>query len=55
MLMEQVELRLAAAGVEFIGLSVIAGNDDALRFYERWGMAPSHVRCLGRTLPGGDQ
>ena len=53
MLMEQVELRLAAAGVAFIGLTVIAGNEDALRFYERWGMAPSHLRCLGRTLPGG--
>ncbi len=53
LLMEQVELRLAAAGVGFIGLTVIAGNEDALRFYERWGMVPSHVRCLGRTLPGG--
>jgi GNAT superfamily N-acetyltransferase len=53
LLMEQVELRLAAAGVDFIGLAVIAGNEDALRFYERWGMVPSHVRCLGRTLPGG--
>ena len=36
-----------------IGLAVIAGNEDALRFYKRWGMAPSYVRCLGRTLPGG--
>lgn len=53
LLMEDVERRLAAAGVGFIGLAVIAGNEDALRFYERWGMAPSHVRCLGRTLPGG--
>jgi GNAT superfamily N-acetyltransferase len=53
LLMEEVERRLAAAGVGFIGLSVIAGNEDALRFYQRWGMAPSHVRCLGRTLPGG--
>jgi GNAT superfamily N-acetyltransferase len=53
LLMEEVERRLAAAGVGFIGLAVIAGNEDALRFYERWGMAPSHVRCLGRTLPGG--
>jgi GNAT superfamily N-acetyltransferase len=51
LLMEQVELRLAAAGVGFIGLNVIAGNEEALRFYERWGMVPSHVRCLGRMLP----
>jgi len=54
LLMEEVERRLAAAGVDFIGLAVIAGNEDALRFYERWGMVPSHVRCVGRTLPGGD-
>ena len=53
LLMEEVERRLSAAGVGFIGLALIAGNEDALRFYERWGMAPSHVRCLGRTLPGG--
>jgi GNAT superfamily N-acetyltransferase len=55
LLMEQVEGRLAAAGVGFIGLTVVAGNEDALRFYERWGMAPSHVRCLGRTLPSGSR
>lgn len=53
LLMEQVEMQLVAAGVGFIGLTVIAGNEDALRFYERWGMAPSHVRCLGRTLARG--
>jgi GNAT superfamily N-acetyltransferase len=53
LLMEEVEGRLAAAGVDFIGLALIAGNEDALRFYERWGMAPSHIRCIGRTLPGG--
>ncbi len=53
LLMEEVERRLAAAGVGFIGLTVIAGNEDALRFYARWGLAQSHIRCLGRTLPGG--
>jgi ribosomal protein S18 acetylase RimI-like enzyme len=52
LLMEEVERRLSEAGIGFIGLAVIAGNDEALRFYERWGMAPSYVRCLGRTLPG---
>ena len=50
--MEEVEPRLSAVCVGFIGLAVIAGNEDALRFYERWGMAPSHVRCLGgRSRP----
>lgn len=52
LLMEEVERRLAVAGVEFIGLTVVGGNEDALRFYRRWGLVPSHVRCLGRTLPG---
>jgi len=52
LLMEEVERRLTATGVGFIGLTVIAGNEEALRFYKRWGMAPSHIRCLGRTLPG---
>ncbi len=46
LLMEEGERRLSAAGVGFIGLAVIAGNEDALRVYERWGIAPSHVRCL---------
>ena len=56
LLLEQVEARLVSAGVGFIGLTVIAGNEDALRFYERWGMRPSHVRCLGRTPPSaGDR
>jgi GNAT superfamily N-acetyltransferase len=51
LLIEEVERRLTAVGVGFIGLAVIAGNDEALRLYARWGMAPSYVRCLGRTLP----
>jgi GNAT superfamily N-acetyltransferase len=55
LLMKEVERRLSAAGVGFIGLAVIAGNEDASRFYERWGMAPSHVHCQGRTLPAGGQ
>lgn len=56
LLMEGVEQRLTAAGIEFIGLAVVSGNADALRFYERWGIVPSQVRCLGRILPrAGDQ
>lgn len=53
LLMEELERRLAAAGIGFIGLAVIAGNEDALSFYRRWGMVPSHIRCLGRTLSDG--
>ena len=56
LLMEGVEQRLTAADIEFIGLAVVSGNADALRFYERWGIVPSQVRCLGRILPRtGDQ
>ena len=59
LLMEGVERRLMAAGIGFIGLAVVSGNADALRFYERWGIVPSQVRCLGRILPvaaiGGDE
>ena len=56
LLMEGVEQRLTAAGIEFIGLAVVSGNADALRFYERWGIVPSQLRCLGRILPRvGDQ
>ncbi|HEY2054643.1 MAG TPA: GNAT family N-acetyltransferase [Solirubrobacterales bacterium] len=50
LLMEEVERRLVAAGIDHIGLALVAGNADALRFYERWGMAPTQVRCLGPTL-----
>jgi ribosomal protein S18 acetylase RimI-like enzyme len=50
LIMEEVERLLARAGISFIALSLVAGNDDALRFYERWGIAPAHVRCLGRTI-----
>lgn len=51
LLMEAVEDRLSAAGIAHVALNVVSGNDDALRFYERWGILPSHVRCLGRVMP----
>ncbi|HEY2056644.1 MAG TPA: GNAT family N-acetyltransferase [Solirubrobacterales bacterium] len=52
LLMEEVERRLIAAGIDHIGLDLVAGNADALRFYERWGVTPTHVRCLGPTIRG---
>ena len=51
LIMEEVEQRLVDAGVGFIGLVDMAANEDALRFYRRWGMVPSQVRYIGRTLP----
>ena len=50
LLMEEVERRIAELGVGFISLAVVIGNEDAIRFYERWGIVPSQTRCLGRTL-----
>jgi GNAT superfamily N-acetyltransferase len=43
-LMDAVERELDAMGIREIRLGVVAGNDDAMRFYERRGMAPfAHV------------
>jgi GNAT superfamily N-acetyltransferase len=51
LLLEAVDRHLSGRGVGFIGLRVVAGNEDAMRLYERWGIVPSEVRCLGRTQP----
>lgn len=51
LLLEEVDRHLSASGVGVIGLRVLAGNQDALRLYGRWGILPAEVRCLGRTQP----
>src|SRR5579872_286194 len=43
MLMAEIDDRLAAAGVHDLAVSVMAGNDDALRFYLRRGLRPAEV------------
>ena len=44
-LVKAVRERLAASGVQVMKISVIAGNDDALRFYQREG-AVDFVKTL---------
>jgi ribosomal protein S18 acetylase RimI-like enzyme len=48
-LLDRVAAELDAAGVEHLRLLVLAGNDDAARLYERWGMEPVVTTMLGRT------
>ena len=47
-LMDAVEEELNAIGVREIRLGVVAGNDDAIRFYERRGMQPFAVTLIGK-------
>jgi ribosomal protein S18 acetylase RimI-like enzyme len=42
---------LAAAGCRFYRLNVLAGNDDAVRFYEREGLATVTTQMMGPTAP----
>ena len=42
---------LRARGVEILGVTVFAGNDDAARLYARHGMRPALARLLGRVPP----
>ena len=46
-LMDAVEAQLSSLGVREIRLGVVAGNDDAIRFYERRGLQPFAVTLLG--------
>jgi ribosomal protein S18 acetylase RimI-like enzyme len=43
LLMDEIDARLAAADVSDLAVSVMAGNADAQRFYERRGMEPAEV------------
>jgi ribosomal protein S18 acetylase RimI-like enzyme len=46
-LMDAVNEQLLAIGVKEVRLGVVAGNDDAIRFYERRGMQPFAVTLIG--------
>ena len=48
-LLARVAAELAADGVSHYRLLVLNGNDDAVRFYERAGMATVVQQMLGRT------
>lgn len=46
-LMDAVNDHLLASGIHELRLGVVAGNDAALRFYDRRGMRPFAVTLLG--------
>jgi len=50
-LMHHVHDQLAGQGIGFMSLTVLAGNDEAARFYRRFGMAATHARMLGPVGP----
>ncbi len=47
MLLTRVHEWAADQGIGFVSLSVMAGNEEAERFYRRFGMARSVIRMLG--------
>ena len=47
-LMDAVDGYLNAAGVREVRLAVVAGNEGAMRFYQRRGLAPFAVELIGR-------
>lgn len=49
-LLDLAEKRLAQHGIETVQLSVMAGNDRALEFYERRGMVPILVTVMRLPL-----
>ena len=50
-LIDEARAGLAAQGVTHMTIDVIAGNDDAMRFYARHGFAPYVVSLRGTTVP----
>jgi len=52
LLLERVHEWAAERDIGFVSLSVMAGNEEAERFYRRFGMARSVVRMLGPVQPG---
>ncbi len=47
LLLRRVHEWAASQGIGFVSLSVMAGNEEAERFYRRFGMERSVVRMLG--------
>jgi len=52
MLLTRVHEWAAEQGIGFVSLSVMAGNEEAERFYRGFGMARSVIRMLGPVGPG---
>jgi GNAT superfamily N-acetyltransferase len=53
LLLERVHEWAAERDISFVSLSVMAGNEEAERFYRRYGMARSVIRMLGPVHAGG--
>ena len=53
LLLRRVHEWAAEQGIEYVSLSVMAGNEEAERFYRRFGMARSVIRMLGPVRAGG--
>ncbi len=51
-LMDAVERELTQLGVTHLRLRVVAGNDDALRFYRRRGLESCYTSLLGPVSHG---
>jgi diamine N-acetyltransferase len=54
LLLRRVHEWAAERGIGYVSLSVMAGNEEAERFYRRFGMARSVVRMLGPVQPSQD-
>jgi GNAT superfamily N-acetyltransferase len=47
-LIERVKDEVRAAGVTHLGLGVVGGNEDAIRFYRRHGFEPAFIEMIAR-------
>ena len=50
LLLDEVDRRLRELGVGALFIAVMAGNDDAMRFYRRRGLAPSTIKLMRLDL-----
>ena len=51
-LMQAVHADLRERGIEFVAVTLFAGNEGAARLYERQGMRLGLQRMVGRVPPG---
>lgn len=54
-LMDAVDAELRRRGIGELSLAVMAGNDDAVRFYERRGLVPYLTFMIGRVPTEAEQ
>jgi ribosomal protein S18 acetylase RimI-like enzyme len=54
-LMDAVDAELRRRGITELSLAVMAGNEDAVRFYERRGLVPYLTLMIGRVPPEAER